>query len=177
MQRVSVLNKQTELQAKELGRVGEKLAPRYLKRAGFQSVSNLNEDEAANYPFFDMMASRKGVLYAISIKTRNKFEAISGNLNSRYKLFKRDRIARVQKAANDLFAVPACLAIQVDGEIASVYFGIWDQFADKTGISMLPDAIQHYECLVKHEAHGLDIEHLKNTYEIRSRGMPLFPPS
>ena len=171
MQRVSVLNKQTALRAKELGRVGENLAPRYLERAGFQSVSNLNEDETGNYPFFDMMASRSGVIYVISIKTRNKFEARSGNLNSRYKLFKRDRIARVQKAACDLFAVPAWLAIQVDGEMVSIYFGTWDQLADKTGISMLPDAIQHYECLASHEPHGLDIEHLKNTYEIRTAGL------
>jgi len=172
MQRVSVLNKQTALRAKELGRIGETIAPRYLERAGFERVSDLNEDERQNHPFFDALASRNGVTYAISIKTRNKFEARSGNLNSRYKLFKRDRIEQVRQAVEKLSAVPAWLAIQVDGETASIYFGTWDQLADKTGIPMLPDAIQRYECLANHEPHGLDIEHLKNTYEIRPAPLP-----
>ena len=88
MQRTSVLDKGTALRAKELGTLGESIAPLYLERAGFTSIRNLN-DIKTNYPYADVVATRNGITYAISIKTRNKYEARTGKLNARYKLGKK----------------------------------------------------------------------------------------
>jgi hypothetical protein len=38
MQRISILNKQTAYRAKELGALGEAMAPCYLSRAGFTDL-------------------------------------------------------------------------------------------------------------------------------------------
>jgi hypothetical protein len=81
MQRISILNKQTALRAKELGALGEAMAPRYLCRAGFTELLDLNLMRR-NFPFADVVATRAGISYAISVKTRNKYEARTGNLNA-----------------------------------------------------------------------------------------------
>jgi len=167
MQRVSILNKATAHRAKSLGKLGEKIAPFYLQRAGFESVRNLN-DEQNNHPFADLLTSRRGVTYLISVKTRNKFEAGSDNLNTRYKLHERaghaDLIKRLSAKHQ---AVPAWLAIQIDEDCLSVYFGTVEQLGGNKGISMFADCLPGYECLADHEPHGLDIGHLRNIYETR----------
>lgn len=166
MLRISVLNKQTALRAKELGALGETLAQRYLERAGFTGLLDLNTLRK-NFPFADVVASRGGTTYAISVKTRNKYEARTGNLNARYKLGKKceEMAAHAAKHTN---AVPAWLAIQVDGDRASVYFGTLEILKGSKGITMTPDMLDHYECLAKDELHGCQIAHLKNTYNIRT---------
>ncbi|MFZ4774146.1 MAG: hypothetical protein ACOYM3_02205 [Terrimicrobiaceae bacterium] len=167
MKRISILNKKTAQRAKTLGELGEKIAPFYLEQAGFESVRNLNDDQS-NHPFADLLASRQGVTYLISVKTRNKFEARSGNLNTRYKLHERaghaDLIKRLSAKHQ---AVPAWLAIQIDGDRLSIYFGTVEQLGGNKGIPMLDDCLPGYECLADHEPHGLDIAHLRNTYETR----------
>jgi hypothetical protein len=56
MQRVSILNRDTALRAKELGVLGERMAIEYLKEAGFSDISNLN-DIKNNYPYADIVAT------------------------------------------------------------------------------------------------------------------------
>lgn len=165
MQRVSIINRDTALRAKELGAIGERMAVEYLDHAEFSAISNLNEIKR-NYPYADIVATRDGVTYVISVKTRNKYEARSGNLNARYKLGKKcEQMAAY--AAENQNATPAWLAIQVDGEYASVYFGTLADLMGNRGIPMTSDAVEQYECLANNEAHGWDILHLKNTYQLR----------
>jgi len=165
MQRISILNKQTALRAKELGALGEAMAPHYLCRAGFTDLIDLNLMRR-NFPFADVVATRAGISYAISVKTRNKYEARTGNLNARYKLGKKCE-AMAAYATKHTEAVPAWLAIQVDGNLLSIYFGTLAMLQGGTGICMTPDMLDQYECLAKEEAHGCRVEHLKNTYDLR----------
>jgi Holliday junction resolvase-like predicted endonuclease len=165
MQRISILNKQTALRAKELGALGEAMAPFYLGRAGFTDLLDLNKLRR-NFPFADAVATRAGITYAISVKTRNKFEARTGNLNARYKLGKKCE-AMAAYATKQTRAVPAWLAIQVDGDLVSVYFGTLEILKGGTGIIMTPDMLDQYECLARDELHGCRVDHLKNTYDLR----------
>lgn|GEM_PF-2643541 len=105
----------------------------------------------------------------VSVKTRNKLEARSGNLNARYKLYntlKHHDLFR--RLAIEQSAIPAWLAIQMDSEHLSVYFGTVEALDGNTEIPMRPDATSNYECLARNMPHGLDISHHKNTYELRS---------
>ncbi len=70
-------------------------------------------------------------------------------------------------AAKHQNATPAWLAIQVDGERASVFFGTLADLMGNKGIPMTPDATEQYECLASNESHGWDLAHLKNTHELR----------
>jgi Holliday junction resolvase-like predicted endonuclease len=164
MRRVSILNKQTALRGKELGTLGEALARRYLARAGFHDLMDLNTVRA-NFPFADVVATRNGTTYAISVKTRNKYETRTGNLNARYKLGKKCE-EMAAHAVKHTRAVPAWLAIQVNDDLVSVYFGTLEMLRGSKGISMTPDALGDYECIAKDEAHGCEVAHLKNTYEL-----------
>lgn len=167
MRRVSVLDRDTARRAKTLGALGESLAPSYLKRAGFTSIRDLNEGRR-NHPFADFMATRRGITYIISVKTRNKYQARSGSLNDRYKLHggapHEKLIARLCAKHK---AVAAWMAIQIDGDRFSAYFGTVEQLGGNTGIPMLEDRLPEYECLAKDELHGLETAHLRNTYQTR----------
>lgn len=167
MKRVSILNRKTAQRAKKLGDLGETIAPYYLKRAGFESVRNLNHDRS-NHPFADILASKEGVTYLISVKTRNKYEARTGNLNARYKLYERpEHEGLIQRLSAQHRAVPAWLAIQIDGAFLSVYFGTVEQLGRNKGIPMASDCLPAFKCLADQEPHGLDIAQLRNTYQSR----------
>lgn len=170
MQRVSVQNKFTALRAKELGALGETIAPRYLKRAKFTDILDMNTIKT-NYPYADVVATRDGIVYAISIKTRNKYEARTGNLNSEYKLGK-NCMQLAEYAAKNKNATPAWLAIQIDGERVSVFFGTLEMLNGNKGIPMTPDAVKRYERLAYEELHGCKVDHLKNVYELRQPTKP-----
>jgi hypothetical protein len=88
MLRRVLLNAATARRARGLGGAGERLAETLLARAGFTAVPNLNR-EAMNFPYADFYAERNGERFVISVKMRNKFEARTGRLNSRYKLGRR----------------------------------------------------------------------------------------
>ena len=148
-----------------MGDLGENLAAGYLERAGFSEILNLNEHKK-NYPYADIVATRDGVTFVLSVKTRNKYETRSGNLNARYKLGK-NCYKMADAAAANQNATPAWLAIQIDREHASVYFGTLTQLEGNSGIPMTPDVIDQYECIANNEPHGLDLKHLENTYELR----------
>jgi hypothetical protein len=64
-------------------------------------------------------------------------------------------------------AVPAWLAVQIDGEFVSVYFGTLAQLDGNLGIPMTPDAIATYLCIADREEHKMDTSVLKNTYVLR----------
>jgi Holliday junction resolvase-like predicted endonuclease len=172
MQRVSVLNRATARRAQSLGKFGEKVAPGYLERKGFNEIRDLNQEEKMNYPFADLIACRNGRKFLISVKTRNKYEARTGNLNARYKLHKEGFRAKVEALAEEHGAIPAWVAIQLDGEQLSAYFGTLGQLSGNRGIPMTEDAIRHYECLAHNEKHGIDVSGLKNAYTLRPPVLP-----
>ncbi len=174
MARVSVLDKSTALRARTLGSIGEDLALSFLERSGFANVQNLNELRN-NFPFADIVAEYGGVIYAISVKTRNKYEARTNNLNARYKLGANAlRMAALLEENQN--AVPAWLAVQIDGEYVSAYFGTVAQLEGNLGIPMTPDSITAYWCLADREKHEVDTSGLKNTYVSRTV-KPVFLPS
>ena len=57
-------------------------------------------------------------------------------------------------AAKKLNAIPAWIAIQVDGSSYSMYFGTVFLVEESNGIPMEPEALQYYECLAKDEKHN-----------------------
>jgi hypothetical protein len=167
MKRTLILSKETADRAARLGALGEDIAPSYLQRAGFNAVRNLNDDQN-NHPFADLIAEREGLTYIISVKTRNKFEARSGNLNSRYKLYSTPKHVRLIEHLAALHnATPAWLAIQIDGERLSIYFGTVEQLHGNKGIPMTQDCLPFYECLANHEVHELNYDSLRNVYKSR----------
>jgi hypothetical protein len=56
MKRIVKLDRRTARRAKTLGEVGELLARRILKRAGFTKVTNLNRRKV-NFPYADVFAT------------------------------------------------------------------------------------------------------------------------
>jgi Holliday junction resolvase len=137
MKRTLILSKETAYRAARLGALGENIAPSYLQRAGFNAVRNLNDDQN-NHPFADLIAEREGLTYIISVKTRNKFEARSGNLDSRYKLYTPKHARLIEHLAALHNATPAWLAIQIDGERLSIYFGTVEQLHGNKGRRLGP---------------------------------------
>lgn len=167
MPRRSELDASTAGRCQRLGEIGELLAEKLLIAAGFVNVRNLNRD-AANYPFADFYAERGCNRYAVSVKMRNKYETGTGRLNSRYKLGAKcyELAARAEEALN---AQAAWLAIALDAEVLSAYFGLLKELAGSRGISMTPSALRRYECLVENYEHGLDYAALKNVYRLVGR--------
>ena len=94
---------------------------------------------------------------------RNKYETGTGRLNSRYKLGAKccELADRAEKALN---AQAAWLAIALEAEVLSAYFGLLKQLGGSRGILMTPSALRKYECLIENHEHGLDYAVLKNVY-------------
>ena len=157
------LDASTARRARGLGDIGEQLAATLLARAGFTNVRNLNH-AAVNFPYGDFCAERSGERYVISVKMRNRYEARTGRLNSRYKLGARCYELAL-RAEQQLNAKAAWLAIALEPTVFSAYFGRLEQLRGSRGIAMTPLAVEGYECLANSEAHVLDYAALKNTYE------------
>ena len=88
---------------KNLGNLGEQWTDRLLKSAGFRSVRDLNSVRY-NHPGGDFIAKRKGKLYFITVKSRNKFVQDTRRLNSGYNIYP----DKVRRAAREYDAIPAC---------------------------------------------------------------------
>lgn len=130
------LDASTARRAHSLGEVGEGVAEKLLARAGFTNVRNLNL-ETSNFPYADFYAERKGERFVVSVKIRNKYEAGTGRLNSRYKLGARCyELAR--RAEKQLEAKAAWLAISLEDTVLSAYFGRLDELRGSRGIAMTP---------------------------------------
>src|SRR5712692_7926766 len=158
MRRIAVLNQATARRAQTLGSVGETLAERILRSAGFTNIRNLNELRR-NFPFGDIYAERDAKRYIISVKIRNRYEAHTGRLNARYKLGKYcyELAARAQA---ELSAIPAFLAISLLSESYSAYFAPLSVLAGGRGIFMIPAWLHHYEYLAENALHGINVSEL-----------------
>ncbi len=134
---------------KNLGDLGERLAPTLLQRAGFTEITDLNE-VIPNHPFADFIAERGGGRFLISVRTRNRLTA-KGKLNSTYNV--RRRAVPLEPLAKIHQAVPAWVAIQVDAEqgTISAYFGTIAQLGNRLSIPMKPEDTAKYECLADNE--------------------------
>lgn len=117
---MSVDRKMEASRRKSLGELGELLALKALVDHGFENISNAN-DKKFNYPFADLIASKNGIKYVISIKARNKFQK-DGTLNGGYKLGEKME-KHSSAAALEHNATPAWMAIQFDKKSYSVFFG------------------------------------------------------
>ena len=140
--------------------IGKTFAPRYLIENRFV----LKDDREANStnPYADVVAKRDDVVYAFSIITRNKYEAGTKNVNTRYKLSKRC-MQLTEYTAEHQNATPARIAIQIDGELVSVFFVALEMLKGNRGIPMTDnpkDAVEKYkyECLAKKERHECEID-------------------
>jgi hypothetical protein len=162
MKRHSLLDASTARRSRALGDAGERLARDLLQAAGFTQIRNLNA-ATANYPYADLYAERHSKRYVISVKIRNKCEARTGHLNSRYKLG--SKCYELAKRAEALErAEAAWLAISLEPRVLSAYFGSLEQLAGSRGIAMTERAVSQYECIARDYVHGLPYESLRNTY-------------
>lgn len=161
----SILNERTAQRAHQLGVLGESLAEKILRAAGFAKIKNLNQLNP-NFPFGDVYAERNNLKFVISVKIRNRYEANTGRPNSRYNLGRRcNELAA--KAQAELSATPAVLAISLLADVYSAYFAPLAILEGRHGIPMTSPWLRQYECLAKDSLHGLDVSHLKNTYSTR----------
>lgn len=147
----SKLDKHVTVRFKKLGDLGEFLAEELLNESGFKNVKNLNKAEFLNNPFFDIYAERDRYKYAISVKTRNKYEnSVAGiKLNSRYKLTD-DPKKFVEEARSKYNSEAAWVAISadIDKGVFDAYFGtLLSLFGNRKGINMSRSAVEGYEHL------------------------------
>lgn len=155
------------MRAQQLGSFGEKLAETILLTSGFINIKNLNQSHQTNFPFGDLYAERKNENFVISVKIRNKHEANTGKLNSRYNLGRRcNELA--ESAQIQLSAIPAFLAISLLPNSYSAYFAPLSILDGGRGIPMTPSAVARYKCLANNVLHNTDISHLKNIYSLRA---------
>ena len=135
---------------------------------------NLNKELTLNAKYFDLIAKRGGHAYAISVKTRNKFENSTAGrkLNSRYKLTDNPDLFEIE-AKEKYNSLPAWIAISLDFDagVFDAYFGlISDLTGNRKGIVMTPQATENYESLAKQidlNQIGIsetEMQSLKNVY-------------
>src|SRR5258706_14576769 len=117
MSKISVLDRTTARRAFLLGSFGESLAENVLRAAGFNNIQNLNRLKM-NFPFGDVCAERNTEKFVISVKIRNRYEAHTGKLNSRYKLASKCYELAAHAQA-ELSATPAFLAISLSYDLYS----------------------------------------------------------
>ena len=156
-------NIENKRKTKLLGELGERLAFEQLRKNGFKNVRNLN-DTKKNYEFADLIAERGEKTFVISVKTRQKFERLGG-LNARYNLGNNWK-ENSKYVAKVLHAIPAWIAVQVDGPKYSIYFGLVSLIEENNGIPMQPEALKYYECLAKDEKLGHSVNSIKPSYEV-----------
>ena len=168
----SVLDKEVAARWTRLGHLGEFLAIKLLKKAGFSEIRNLNEEQK-NKCYADIYAKRDTKAYVISVKTRNKYEN-NGTLNSRYKLGA-NCYTKSETAEKDLNSEAAWIAIAIDVNTGTfdAYFGTLKSLNGNTGELMTARATSKYERLAwkeKLEDHGIEksiYKDLKNIYRRR----------
>lgn len=156
-----------------LGKIGEFLAPILLEGIGFTSIKDLNRG-TPNHKDADFLAERGG-LFFISVKARNKWQRAK-TLNDSYKLETKSRkVGDAQKNAETYNAEFAWLAIQLDREVYSAYYGTHSQLCSTCfrrsrlgnmlsgrAIKMNPEYTKLYEPLAVNEHHTLPYELISN---------------
>ncbi len=169
MRRIAKLDRQTARRVRALGDIGERLARRILKRAGFMRVANLNRRKAHS-PYADLLAEKGRLRYVVSVKIRNKYEYThdgSRRLNARYKLGARCH-EHAATAEREWRANAAWLAICLEPKTYDAYFGLLAELDGGLGIRMSARAVASYRCLARAVRHGFDHAKLQNTYEVVS---------
>ena len=171
----SRLDKSVTIRFKKIGNLGEYLAGKLLQESGFENIKDLNKEESANTQDFDFIAKRNNIKYAISVKTRNKYEnSVAGpKLNSRYKLTNDPiNFAREAKGKYNSEAAWIAISLEIDTGVFNAYFGVLsDLNGNQKGINMSQEATRKYEQLAllrKFEDMGLtksDYDGLKNEYK------------
>jgi Holliday junction resolvase-like predicted endonuclease len=161
----------------KLGKSGEERARELLWRHGFVDIHNLN-DGRQNYPDVDLLATKDGRRFCISVKTRNKYTN-KNTLNNRYKLENKSRkLTHAAATAAQLQAELAWLVIQVDRDSFSAYFGTQADIprVGSGGRRLTANAIlmdeaftSRYLCLAKDEPHGFNYSEVSNHPEDWSR--------
>lgn len=132
----------------------EDLAACALEYAGFTNISNLNLTYRRHFPFADLLARENGVWYAISVKGRHRIMA-SGQINNRYKLnFRKADLAVAELRDNRIEAVPAWIAVEIDADTYTAYFGRLQDSLRENGIGMNEWEKARHRCLAKNRAHG-----------------------
>jgi hypothetical protein len=117
---MSSINKKEAARKKSLGELGELFAIKALVDQQFDKIRNLN-DQKMNEKFADILCEKDGIRYAISVKSRNKYQ-INGKLNSRYNLGS-NAYEKAKYAEGKYSAIPHWLAIQFTGHSYSIFFG------------------------------------------------------
>jgi hypothetical protein len=149
---------------KHLGDIGEILAEQILRENGFTDIRNLNSIKK-NFVFADYYAEKDRNKYLISVKARNKFEN-NGSLNTRYKLGRNleSRIESALKMEEFRDCMPAWLAIVLEAETYSAFFGLIKELDNNHGIPMSQKAKESYLCLAMDTPHEFDPDGFKNVY-------------
>jgi Holliday junction resolvase-like predicted endonuclease len=154
----------------KLGRLGEDLVAECLKDEGFTDIENLNR-RRNNYPFADLLATRRGVRYFIGVKTRNEMRQGNVGLNESYNLVlitdaanaklkeqgkTTDQIttmllSEVDRLAAALDATPAWATVAVRPRLStySAYFGLVAHLGNRRSVPMTPKACATYHCLAQ----------------------------
>lgn len=145
------------------GGVFEELAASALEQAGFTDICNLNHEVKTHFPYADILAKEDGVWYAISVKGRHKI-MLTGRMNNRYKL----DMSKAERAVNELRTlgyecVPAWAAVEINGDLHTVFFGRMHDSARKNGIGMNESEKAAYRRLVADTPHNRRV--WRNVYE------------
>ncbi len=116
-----------------------------------------------HFPYPDILAQDHGIVYAISVKGRNKI-MLSGKMNNRYKL----NMSKAEQAVNELRAlgiecVPAWVAIEIDNDRYTAYFGRMHDSARRNGIGMNESEKAGYRHLVTGIPHNRVVR--RNVYD------------
>lgn len=162
----AILNKTTAKRNHDLGAIGELLAFSLLQKNNFTEITSANKIKQ-NFPFADLFAIKNGVRYCISVKTRNKYESNTKGIkkiNARYKLGKKSyQLAEALSREHE--CIPAWIAIQVEKEKYSAYFGKLAQLNGNRAILMSDKHLKSYECLALDTEYTF--EQLENNYEYK----------
>jgi len=168
----------------KLGRLGEVLAAEGLKRNGFTDVEDLNL-RRINHQFGDLLATKNGVRYFISVKTRNEMRQGEVGMNEAYNLILISNVANAElkrqgetadqitemllAEVGDLAAVydatPAWITVVISAKAGtySAYFGLVATLGNRRSVPMTLKAREEYLCLADNLTDGRVTADLLNT--------------
>ena len=158
----NIINKEAR-RKKALGELGKLLGIKALVDNGFTNIKNLNGIKR-NYTFADLYAEKDNKKYAISIKTRNKFQE-NGKENMFYNLGKNVYL-NSERIAEELKAEAFWMAIPFNENSYSVYLGGVKELNNKHSIPIRKCKIQEIGvCLVQNVGHYFDWDFFRNKRE------------
>lgn len=147
-----------------LGKCGEKLAEEVLADPGFKNTYNLNR-AFPNFPYADIVATKDGTRYFISVKARNRYRKGLQNgrqiVNSRYKLG--SKCYEFAESCRQVFDVTAAwITISMQKETFCAYFGLLSDLEGNKGVPMSDKAVKRYLTLAENMDHHCNHEDFRN---------------